>query len=197
MACRGRVWIWKFPAYYTSDLCFGRGPCADASRRGPAGGRLESTGGRPYYAVHGLRLDFTNQVRSWIRRRSNSAKLGKMLDASSPDALVVLIAPSKSDRNATALPINSSARPTRCGIERLTDAGVRPPSRLQVAMPWRRYRARAGCCRFLRPNRYRERHLSILRSSKPPVSGAVLFAAADTRVADQLCHAEFPATVHQ
>ena len=63
-------------------------------------------------------------VLSWMRRRSNCARLEKMLNISSPDAVVVSMAPSCSDPKPT--PRNTSPRPLKTLWRRLSfdDKGV-------------------------------------------------------------------------
>ena len=76
---------------------------APAGRRGvPARGRLP-----------GRRV-----VRSWIKRRSNCARAEKILNTNSPEAVVVSIAPSQSDRKPTPRCCSSSTNPTRWTIDR-------------------------------------------------------------------------------
>jgi len=59
----------------------------------------------------------TTFVRSWINRRSNWARAEKILKINSPDAVVVSIAPSWSDRNPTPRSLRPSTTVIRCRID--------------------------------------------------------------------------------
>ena len=67
---------------------------------------------RPPVLPRALAAASPARVRSWIRRLSNWASEEKMLNTSSPDAVVVSMAPSQRDRKPTPPMRSSSISPT-------------------------------------------------------------------------------------
>ena len=113
----GRTWAWRCSSVLHIWLMLRPRPWCRrlAVRTRGSSGRI---GRRPPLRPRALAAASPARVRSWIRRRSNCARLEKMLNINSPDAVVVSMAPSESDRKPIPLPSNSSTRATRCGIER-------------------------------------------------------------------------------